>query len=216
MVVSCLTPTANRREFWPRCISCFQSQTYPDVEWIIVDNGTDPIKDLLPGDPRIRYIRLPGERLRHGQLMNICMEYSTGEVDIVWDDDDWYAPYRIAKRVEPLTDPHYDICGTTTLYYYLHGTERGFIYTNLTPQRWLAAPAWRRSIWEKNKFENLVQGADTTFMRKIPMDRWCDLNDLTLLVSTIHKTNAAVKRVPSPSFPSVSWDKIKEITKGAL
>jgi hypothetical protein len=98
----------------------------------------------------------------------------------------------------------------------LHGTERGFIYTNLTPQRWLAAPAWRRSIWEKNKFENLVQGADTTFMRKIPMDRWCDLNDLTLLVSTIHKTNAAVKRVPSPSFPSVSWDKIKEITKGAL
>ena len=213
MLVSCLTPTHNRREFWPRCISCFQSQTHPELEWVIVDNGTDPIKDLLPNDPRIKYVRLPGEKLRHGQLMNICMENSTGEIAIVWDDDDFYASNRVAKQVQPLTDPQYDICGTTTLYYYLHGTEQGFIYKNLTPQKWLAAPAWRRSIWEKNKFENLVQGADTAFMRKIPMDRWCDLADLTLLVSTIHKTNAAVKRVPSPSFPSVPWAEIERVMK---
>ena len=216
MLVSCITPTADRREFWPRCLRCFLSQDYPSLEWVVVDNGSDPIQDLLPQDPRIRYIRLPGLRLRHGTLMNRAMESSTAPVAIVWDDDDWYAPDRVSRQAGPLGEAGIDICGTGRLYYYLHGQQKAYVYRNLTKRPWLAAPAFRRSVWEAGRFDDLPQGADTSFQRRIPPERHRDLDDLGLLVSAIHPRNAAPKRVPSPSFVEVPWEAVEEVTKGGL
>ena len=47
--VSICTPTFNRRPFIPAMLKCFDHQTYPKdrMEWIIVDDGTDPIEDLV-------------------------------------------------------------------------------------------------------------------------------------------------------------------------
>jgi len=47
--VSICTPTFNRRPFIPFMIKCFEQQTYPKdrIEWIIIDDGTDPIVDLV-------------------------------------------------------------------------------------------------------------------------------------------------------------------------
>jgi len=216
MLVSCLTPTADRREFWPRCIRCFQSQGWPRMEWIVVDNGADPIKDMLPEDPRIKYVRVPGPRLLHGRLMNLAMGHAAGDAAIVWDDDDWYAPDRVGKQASVLENSALDLAGTGSLYYYLHGTRRAFLYRNLTPRRWVAAPAFRRSLWEANKFEEMRQGADAVFLSKVPEHRCLDMRDLGLLVSAIHPGNAAPKRVPNASFAEVPWETIEGITKGTL
>jgi len=45
--VSICTPTFNRRPFIPFMIKCFEHQIYPKdrIEWIIIDDGTDPIGD---------------------------------------------------------------------------------------------------------------------------------------------------------------------------
>lgn len=216
-LVSCLTPTYNRRDFWPKCIQCFLSQDYTNLEWVIVDNSETPIKDLLPADPRIRYVRHPGERLSHGNLMNLCMGCSTGALACVLDDDDWYAPDRVRKQVQPLIDnPAKDIVGTSRLFYYVLGTQKAFRYVNQTHQKWLAAPAWRRSAWENNKFDNLTRGADTNFMNRIPKNRWVDLEDERLIASTIHPGNASPKRLLPPSFVGVPWASVEEITKGTL
>ena len=47
--VSICTPTFNRRPFIPIMFECFKNQTYPKdrMEWIIVDDGTDKIQDLI-------------------------------------------------------------------------------------------------------------------------------------------------------------------------
>ena len=47
--VSICTPTFNRRPFIEMMFSCFKNQTYPKdkMEWIIVDDGTDKIEDLI-------------------------------------------------------------------------------------------------------------------------------------------------------------------------
>jgi glycosyltransferase involved in cell wall biosynthesis len=47
--VSIITPTFNRRPFIPTMIECYKNQTYPKnrMEWIIVDDGTDKIGDLV-------------------------------------------------------------------------------------------------------------------------------------------------------------------------
>ena len=53
-LVSCIMPTYNRREFVPRAIRYFLRQDYANKELIIIDDGTDAIKDLVSDDERIR------------------------------------------------------------------------------------------------------------------------------------------------------------------
>ena len=47
---SICTPTYNRRSFIPFLIKCYQQQTYPKelTEWIVVDDGDEPV-DYLRG-----------------------------------------------------------------------------------------------------------------------------------------------------------------------
>ena len=47
--VSVCTPTFNRRPFIHNMFECFRNQTYPKsrIEWIIIDDGTDKIEDLI-------------------------------------------------------------------------------------------------------------------------------------------------------------------------
>ena len=56
-LVSCIMPSANRRGFVPLAIRGFQAQEYPNKELIIVDDGEDAVRDLVPDDDRVRYIR---------------------------------------------------------------------------------------------------------------------------------------------------------------
>jgi glycosyltransferase involved in cell wall biosynthesis len=48
-LVSVCTPTFNRRPFINNIIQCYKNQTYPQVrmEWIIIDDGNDKVKDLF-------------------------------------------------------------------------------------------------------------------------------------------------------------------------
>ena len=48
--VSCLMPTYNRRPFAARAIDAFLAQDYPERELVILDDGEDPIADLVPAD----------------------------------------------------------------------------------------------------------------------------------------------------------------------
>ena len=215
-LVSCLMPTYNRREFFPRAVRCFLSQDYPNTEWIVLDDGTDLIKDLLPPDPRIKYYHELPKR-NHGQKMNRCMELAQGEYAIVWDDDDWYSPNRVSRQIEPmLRDSKIQVTGTSQLYYALHGTQRAFHYVNRTALAWIGAIAFRKSTWEAHRFNEKPHGADYDFLTQVPRDQWCDLADTTLLVAAAHPTNAARKSMPSSSFVEVPWAAVQAIAKGEL
>ena len=49
-LASCIMPTYNRRQFIPRAVAYFLAQDYPNLELVVVDDGSDPIDDLLPAD----------------------------------------------------------------------------------------------------------------------------------------------------------------------
>ena len=61
--VSLCTPTYNRRVFISQMVKNVEKQDYPKnkFEWIIIDDGTDSIEDLLPKDSEtelnIKYYR---------------------------------------------------------------------------------------------------------------------------------------------------------------
>jgi glycosyltransferase involved in cell wall biosynthesis len=105
--VSCLMVTADRRRFVRRALLCYRRQTYPHRELVIVDDGREPLDDLLTGfaPGEVLYHRLarnPGNVL--GRLRNISLELATGDLCANWDDDDWYHPDRLAVQVAALVD----------------------------------------------------------------------------------------------------------------
>lgn len=86
-------------------VACFQRQTYPNRELVVVVDNPDSalIKhiDTLE-DERIRLILLPNERKTLGELRNISLEHARGDYICQWDDDDLYDPTRIETQLSAL------------------------------------------------------------------------------------------------------------------
>ncbi len=104
--VSILTPTYNRRKYIPALISHILRQTYPlaRMEWVILDDGTDPVEDLItPYKSRItiQYIRSE-TKMNIGAKRNRLHAAARGEILVNMDDDDYYHPERVAHTVSSM------------------------------------------------------------------------------------------------------------------
>jgi O-antigen biosynthesis protein len=115
-LVSCITPTANRRRILPQAIRCFRQQNYPNTKLLIIDDGEDPVGDLVPQGERIRYVRLPYKTVL-GQKRNRAAAEAKGEIIVHWDDDDWSAPWRLEYQVKELISAGADICGLDRVFF---------------------------------------------------------------------------------------------------
>jgi hypothetical protein len=104
-MVSVCTPTFNRRPFVSAMMKCFNHQTYPQdrMEWVIVDDGTDPIEDLVTSHPCVRYFRLD-EKVSLGHKRNMMHKKARGDIIVYMDDDDYYPPERVSHAVTTLLD----------------------------------------------------------------------------------------------------------------
>lgn len=110
VLVTCVMPTRDRRVFVPTAVRCFLRQDHPALELVVVDDGDDPIGDLLPPDPRIRYLRLSGRR-SVGVKRNIAAQAAHGRILLGWDDDDWHGPDRVSVQVAPIITGAADVTG---------------------------------------------------------------------------------------------------------
>ncbi len=127
-LVSVCTPTFNRRPFIPIMFECFRNQTYPKdrIEWIIIDDGTDKIKDLVnsSGIPQIKYFELPN-KITLGAKRNMMHDKSTGRIIVYMDDDDYYPPERISHAVEVLNANKTALCaGSSELYIFFKHIQK--------------------------------------------------------------------------------------------
>lgn len=121
-LVSVCTPTFNRRPFIQTMFECFKNQTYPKdrMEWIIVDDGTDRIKDLVEssGISQIKYFELP-QKVSLGEKRNYMHSKATGSIIVYMDDDDYYPPDRVSHAVDKLMDNKQALCaGSSEIYIY--------------------------------------------------------------------------------------------------
>ena len=120
--ISVCTPTFNRRPFIETMFECFRNQDYPKkrIEWIIVDDGTDKIGDLVEksGISQIKYVPLPA-KVALGEKRNLMHGYCKGSIIVYMDDDDYYPPERISHAVERLTAEPAAMCaGASEIYIY--------------------------------------------------------------------------------------------------
>lgn len=106
-LISCLMVTADRPRLMRRSVRCYQRQTYPRRELVVVDDGqTDlsPILDPLP-ENEVTYVTLdPKTDHVLGALRNVALENASGTYLTQWDDDDWYHEERLEQQAAVLDD----------------------------------------------------------------------------------------------------------------
>ena len=111
--VSCVMVTADRADLCARSVLCYEQQTYPNKELVILDNGHESMEALLWNLPagEVRYKKIDRTPdLILGDLRNEALNMATGDFIIPqWDDDDWYHPDRIQLQVDVLQKGH-DAC----------------------------------------------------------------------------------------------------------
>ena len=91
-------PTRDRRRFVAQSIWYFLRQDYPNRELIVLDDGDDPVDDLVPEDARIRYVGSTRSSSL-GRKRNLGCELARGELVAHWDDDDWFSADRLRIQV---------------------------------------------------------------------------------------------------------------------
>ncbi|GAB4205508.1 MAG: hypothetical protein OHK0022_31690 [Roseiflexaceae bacterium] len=212
-LVSCIMPTSNRRRFVSLAIGYFLNQTYAERELVIVDDGDDRVADLIPADPRIRYVAV--ERgLTLGAKRNLACDLARGSVIIHWDDDDWSAPHRISYQRAELERQRADL-GLISRTYYLHPeTASAWLHSyplTLRANRAGGTLCYRRVLWEHNPFPAIQLGEDSVFVREARAARRAILLDPAFYVGIIHGANTSWKRRAGPYWHPRPLDELRRL-----
>ena len=155
--VSICTPTYNRRPFFPMAIQCFNEYDYPKdrMEWIIVDDGTDPIEDLVKDIPQVKYFR-EEKQMVLGRKRNYMHEKCKGDIIVYQDDDDYYPPDRISHAVEKLmSDPKVMAGGSTVLFLYFKHVQQMYRFGPYSDNHATAGTfAFKRELLKETKYDD--------------------------------------------------------------
>lgn len=100
-LVSVIVPTWRRHAWLPLIDACFRSQTYPNLEMLVLDDTETPSAHFADAPANIRYIHAPA-RQPIGTKRNRLVAEARGEIIVHFDDDDFYAPGYVARMVEAL------------------------------------------------------------------------------------------------------------------
>lgn len=105
-LVTAIITTHNRLELLKRAIESVMTQSYPNIELIIVDDhstdGTDEYcKQLSISTHNITYINIPREQSKGGNYArNLGIKNSHGVYIAFLDDDDIWLPEKINLQVQ--------------------------------------------------------------------------------------------------------------------
>jgi len=191
--VSVCTPTFNRRPFISSMLQCFNHQDYPKdrLEWIIIDDGTDKIEDLVSNHPNVKYYKLD-DKLTLGKKRNLLHSYSSGEIIVYMDDDDYYPPTRISHAVDILTSHPKALCaGSSEIYIWFKHIQKMIQFGPYGPNHATAGTfAFKRELLKQSKYnEHACLAEEKEFLKNytIPFVQ-LDPKHTILVFSHIHNT----------------------------
>ena len=122
--ISVIIPVYDVAEYLPQCVDSVLTQTYGNLEIILVDDGsTDGSGDICDRyagqDDRIRVIHKPNGGVSSAR--NAGLLACTGQYIGFVDADDWIEPEMYEKMVKNVVDNDVVICG---FYDYPYGMDR--------------------------------------------------------------------------------------------
>lgn len=211
-MVSCIMPTAGRRKFVPGAIHNFLKQDYPRRELIVVDDGEEPVADLIPIADNIRYIRL-NQKFSVGNKRNMACEAATGEIIVHWDDDDWMAPQWVRSQVDTLLATQADVCGLNQIFFISPEQRKAwrYIYDGGKPWVYGGTMAYTKSFWRRNRFLDMNVGEDNAFVWGKEPKILATHDGYSCYVAIIHSGNTSPKNVGGRRWHEYSYAEIEHI-----
>ncbi len=161
--LSCVMATRDRPGFFRMALACFQRQTCPGAELIVVDDGAQPVEPLCSGVNGVRYIRL-AQPAPLGAKLNLGIAASERRWIQKLDDDDYYHPDFLATAMGHLPGRDGDPCVVAwDCFYVLHTADTTVRYSG---HGWKAGGTlcFARSLWERRAFRELPRSVDSWFL----------------------------------------------------
>jgi glycosyltransferase involved in cell wall biosynthesis len=218
--VSVCTPTFNRRPFYSMIIKCFNNQDYPKdrVEWIIIDDGTDKIEDLVKDIPQVKYFAYD-EKMSLGKKRNLMHEKCKGDIIVYMDDDDYYPNNRISHAVETLLKSPKALCaGSSEMYTYFKHINKMYRFGPYGPNHSTAATfAFKKELLKITKYDDEAELAEeSNFLKQytIPFVQLDPLKSI-LVFSHVHNSfdkKALLEQSPNP-YVNISNTTVEDFIK---
>lgn len=198
-LVSVCTPTFNRRPFFQTTFQCFKNQTYPKdrMEWIIVDDGTDKIEDLInaSGISQIKYFKVDG-KLSLGAKRNLMHTHCKGSIIVYMDDDDYYPPERVEHAVERLQGDRNALCaGSSEIYIYFKHLPQMVQFGPYSPNHATAGTfAFKAEMLKDCRYEDHAALAEERAFLKNYTVPFVQLDPMKTILCFSHEHNTFDKR----------------------
>jgi glycosyltransferase involved in cell wall biosynthesis len=202
--VSVITITKDRRPFIPLAKFNLIAQSYPEdkIEWVIVDDGQDQIKDLVSDLPNVTYILCDDTRKWSiGAKRNLAVEKAKHDILVMMDDDDVYPNNSILTRVaHMLAEPKKECIFSTTIPCYDIHEKKSFM--NVPPNVLTmservseATLGFTREFWNACPFPDEQIAEGNAFIRG--REQMCrEISPQDVIVSLTHKKTTSSRKAP--------------------
>lgn len=207
--VSICTPTFNRRPFLKGLISCISAQDYPKhkMEWIIVDDGTDCVRDVIEneeckqqlGDIQIRYF-YEKEKMDLGKKRNYmhqkCTFKNDNDILVYMDDDDYYPPERVSHSVKRLmSDKKVLAGGASELYLWFNTLQKMYKFGPYGPNHATAGTfAFKQKLLKETSYQDDAVLAEEKHFLKNYTVPFIQFDPMKTILVVSHEQNTFDKR----------------------
>lgn len=115
-LVSVLIPTYNRKWLLPRTLESVLTQTYQNIEVVLVNDAGEDVQEIVNqfNDPRIKYFQNE-KNLDLAGTRNVALKHATGDYICLLDDDDIHLKYTLEFRMYMIKKLKADVVYTRAL-----------------------------------------------------------------------------------------------------
>jgi hypothetical protein len=209
--ISIVTLTHNRKHLFKLAIYNFNTSNYPanKIEWIVYDTSNDDetVDDMLPEEGEriklnIKYIH-DNSQITIGEARNRACSKASNDIIVFMDDDDYYFPQSVGKRVNALIHNEKKIVGTRFLaslainkvISYMNAPA---LYSNLGKSISPATLCFYKSLLTDSiKFDEENINECETLFNSIDLSLFKELSWEEIIVSISHKNNITNRNVPN-------------------
>jgi hypothetical protein len=190
------------------------------MEWIIVDDGTDRIRDLVEssGITQIKYFEMP-KKVSLGEKRNYMHSKATGTIIVYMDDDDYYPPERVSHAVEKLMDNKQALCaGSSEIYIYFKHIKKMIQFGPYGPNHATAGTfAFRAELLKQTRYQDHAAVAEEREFLKGYTIPFVQLDPMKTILCFSHEQNTFDKRKlldnPHPDYVKESTKKITDFIR---
>ena len=146
-----ITPTGDRHKLFEICKKYVERQTLKPSQWIIIDDGKNPLDTDLP--EFAVYIRRDPKNTdpKHTLPINLrtAFEFVNNEYIYIFEDDDWYHADYVKESIEYLNNK--DLIGFLPPVYYHIPLRKYTTLTDCKKNTSFSATAFRETVIKKIK-----------------------------------------------------------------